>query len=164
MWLSSSIFITLHLFLMLRFISKCSDRSKEVMLPALSENCDRPTNHPTDGQKGSWVSFTSFQQESMYILERCNLYMYVFPYFRYGNSSLSGFCFSGDHLIFYRMFRKHCVFSQFTATSSPLACIAVRTFKALNAIRVYSVIFCTTNSSRVLARETFEDSWKKHNI
>ena len=50
-----------------------------------------------------------------------------------------------------------------------LAYIAVKTFKAFNAMRVYSrsywlVIFCTTNSSRVLARErwqTCENSWKK---
>ena len=42
-------------------------------------------------------------------------------------------------------------------------------FKALNTMKVYShsywlVIFCTTNSSRVLVRErwqTFENSWKK---
>ena len=47
-----------------------------------------------------------------------------------------------------------------------------KTFKAINAMRVYSrsywlAIFSTTNSSRVLARErwqTFENSWKKHNI
>merc|ERR1711860_43320 len=59
----------------------------------------------------------------------------------------------------------------FTIHCNPsLAYIAVyETFKALNATRVYSrsywlVIFCTTNSSRVLARErwqTFENSWKK---
>ena len=63
----------------------------------------------------------------------------------------------------YRVFRKNCVFSQLTATSLS------ETFKALNEMRVYShsfplVIFCTTNSSRVVARErwqTFENSWKK---
>ena len=66
----------------------------------------------------------------------------------------------------YREFRKKCVFfSQFTAT--PPTSLQ-ETFKALNKMRVYShsywlVIFCTTNSSRVLAREswqTFENSWK----
>ena len=51
----------------------------------------------------------------------------------------------------------------------PLPRLHQETFKALNAMQVYShsywlVIFCTTNSSRVLARErwqTFENSWKK---
>ena len=45
-------------------------------------------------------------------------------------------------------------------------------FKALNEMRVYShsywmLTFCTTNSSRVLARQrwqTFENNWKNHNI
>ena len=59
----------------------------------------------------------------------------------------------------------------FTIHCNPsLAYIAVRDLlQALNAMRVYShsywlVIFCTANSSRVLAREmwqTFENSWKK---
>ena len=60
----------------------------------------------------------------------------------------------------------NCVLSQFTATPpspTPL------TFKARNAMRVYSnsywmVIFCTTNNSRVQARErwlNFENSLKK---
>ena len=66
------------------------------------------------------------------------------------------------------MFRKNLVFSQFTTTPhSPLSLQG--TFKALNALGVYShsywlVIFGTTNSSRVLARErwqTYENSWKK---
>ena len=68
----------------------------------------------------------------------------------------------------YRVFRKNCVFSQFTATP-PSPTSLLDTFKALNAEQVYShsywlEIFCTTNSSRVLARErrqTFENSWKK---
>ena len=53
------------------------------------------------------------------------------------------------------MFRKNCVFSQFNATPlSPTSLL--ETFKALNAMRAKShsywlVIFCTTNSSRVLA-------------
>ena len=56
----------------------------------------------------------------------------------------------------------------FTIHCNPsFAYIAVR--EALNAMRMYShsywlVIFCTSNSSRVLARErwqTFENSWKK---
>ena len=51
-----------------------------------------------------------------------------------------------------RVFRKNFVFSQFTTTN-----IALRDLQALNAMRVYShsywlVIFCTTNSSQVLAR------------
>merc|ERR1711946_52473 len=59
-------------------------------------------------------------------------------------------------------------FSKFTATP-PWPTSLKETFEALNAMRVYShsywlVIFCTTNSSRVLARErwqTFEIFWKK---
>ena len=62
-------------------------------------------------------------------------------------------------------------FSQFTATP-PSPTSLSETLKALNAMRVYShsywlVIFCTTNSSRVLAMErwqTFKNSMKKHNI
>ena len=69
------------------------------------------------------------------------------------------------------MFWKNCVFSQF-ATTPPSPTSLQETFKALNAVRVYShsywlVISCTTNSSRVLARErwqTFENSWKKNTI
>ena len=70
----------------------------------------------------------------------------------------------------YRVFRKNCVCSQFTATPpSPASLCCKRFSKLSNAMRVYShsywlVIFCTTNSSRVLARErwqTFENSWKK---
>ena len=58
----------------------------------------------------------------------------------------------------------------FTIHCNPsLAYITEKTFKALNAMRVYShsywlVNFCKTNSSRVLAKErlqTFENSWKK---
>ena len=62
----------------------------------------------------------------------------------------------------------------FTIHFNPsLTYIAVRDLQgSLNAMRVYSrsywlVLFCTTNSSQVLARErwqTFENSWKKHNI
>ena len=55
----------------------------------------------------------------------------------------------------YRVFRKNCVFSQFTATP-PSPTSLQMTFKAGH--------FCTTNSSRVLARQrwqTFENSWKK---
>ena len=71
----------------------------------------------------------------------------------------------------YRVFRKNCIFSQFTATP-PSSISLDETFKALNAMRVYShsywqVIFCTTNSSRSLARERWQTSWnslKKHNI
>ena len=68
------------------------------------------------------------------------------------------------------------IVSQFTATP-PSPTSLKEAFKALNAMRVYShsywlVIFCTTNSSRVLARErwqTFENSWKntifnEHNV
>ena len=78
-----------------------------------------------------------------------------------------GFCFK----ISYRVFRKNCVFSQFTA--NPYSPTSLKeTCKALNAMRVYNhsfwlVIVCTTNSSRVLARErwqSFENSWKKYNI
>ena len=65
-------------------------------------------------------------------------------------------------------------FAPFTATP-PSPTLLKETFKALNAMRVNShsywlanlVNFCTTNSSSVLARErwqTFENSWKKHNI
>ena len=69
------------------------------------------------------------------------------------------------------MFRKNCVFSHFTATP-PSPTSLLDTFKALNAMRVYSlsyrpVILCTTNSRRVLAREgwqTFENSLKKNTI
>ena len=50
----------------------------------------------------------------------------------------------------YRVFRKNCVFSHFMQT---LPRLHHETFKALNAMRVYSysywlVIFCTTNSCR----------------
>ena len=67
-----------------------------------------------------------------------------------------------------RVFRKNCgFFSQFAATP-PSPTSLQETFKALNVMGVYShsywlVIFCTTNSNRVLARErwqTFENSWK----
>ena len=71
----------------------------------------------------------------------------------------------------YRVFRKNCVFSQFTATP-PSPTFLWETLKALNAMRVYShsywlVIFCTTNSSRVLERErwqTFENSLNNNTI
>ena len=64
----------------------------------------------------------------------------------------------------YRVFRKNCVFTQFTATlDSPTS--LWESFKALNAIRRYShSFFWTTNNNPVLARErwqTFENSWKK---
>ena len=66
------------------------------------------------------------------------------------------------------VFRKNCVSSQFTATP-PSPTLLSETLKALNKMQVYSnsywlAIVCTTNSSRVLARErwqTFEKSWKK---
>ena len=66
------------------------------------------------------------------------------------------------------MFRKNCVFSQFTATP-PSPTSLRETFKALNAMPVYIhsywlATFCTTNSSRVLAKErwqTLENSWRK---
>ena len=69
----------------------------------------------------------------------------------------------------YRVFRKNCVFSQFTATP-PSPTTLWETFKALKAMRVYShsywlVIFCTTTSNRVPERDrwqTFENSWKKN--
>ena len=66
----------------------------------------------------------------------------------------------------YGVFRKNCVFHNSLQPS--LDYMAVKTFKTLNAMRVYShshwlLNFCTTNSSRVLARErwqTFENSRK----
>ena len=69
-----------------------------------------------------------------------------------------------DQSAIYRVFRKSCVFSQFNATP-PSPTSLLETFKVLSAMRVYShshwlVAFCTTKSSRVLARER----WKKHNI
>ena len=75
------------------------------------------------------------------------------------------YCFLCSSHNTYRVFIKYCVFSQFTATPPS----RLHRFKALNAMQVYShsywlVIFCTTNSSRVLARErwqTYENSWKK---
>merc|ERR1712105_56655 len=68
----------------------------------------------------------------------------------------------------YRVFRKNCVISHFTATP-PSSTSLYEAFKILNAMRVYShsywlVIFCTTNNSRVLARErwlSFENSREK---
>ena len=56
----------------------------------------------------------------------------------------------------------------FTIHRNPsLVCIAVRDLKSLQSL-LLAGNFCTTNSSRVLARErwqTFENSWgKKHNI
>ena len=68
------------------------------------------------------------------------------------------------YCIIYRVFRKNCAFSQFAATPP---------FKVLTAMRVYShsywlVIFCSTNSSRVLVSERggklSRILGKKHNI
>ena len=71
--------------------------------------------------------------------------------------------------ITYRVFRKNCVFFHNSLQPLPRLHRCKRPSKLSNAIRVYShsywlVIFCTTNSSRVLARERwqiFENSWKK---
>ena len=69
----------------------------------------------------------------------------------------------------YRVFRKNCVCSQFTATPpSPASLCCKRFSKLSNAMRVYShsywlVISCTTNSSRVLARERWQ-TFEKHPV
>ena len=73
--------------------------------------------------------------------------------------------------VFYRVFRKNCVFCTIHCNPS-LAYIAERDFQSSqrNASEQSLLLAgksCTTNSSRVLARErwqTFENSWKKHNI
>ena len=57
-----------------------------------------------------------------------------------------------ERFVMYRVFRRNCVFSQFTATP-PSPSSLWETFKVLNAMRVYShsywlVIFCTTNCRR----------------
>ena len=62
----------------------------------------------------------------------------------------------------YRVLIKYCVFSQFTATP-PSPTSLLETLKAFNAEQVYShsywlEIFCTTNSSRLLAREKWQTS------
>ena len=69
---------------------------------------------------------------------------------------------------------KMCFFSQFTATHPSIANIAVIDLQSsqrnvsVQSHSYWLVIFCATNSSRVLARErwqAFENSWeKKHNI
>ena len=79
----------------------------------------------------------------------------------------------GTYIFFYMLqgVQENHVFSQFSATP-PSPTSLLETFKALNAMRVYShyywlVFFCTTNSSRVMARErwqTLENFRKKHNI
>ena len=73
----------------------------------------------------------------------------------------------------YRVFRKNCGFSQFTATPPSPTSLAVRDLqssKQRNA-SVQSLLladnFCTTNSSRVLARErwqNFENSREKNTM
>ena len=73
---------------------------------------------------------------------------------------------------YYKVIRKLCFFFTIHCNPSLAYIAAVKTFKALNAMRVYShsfwlVIFLTTNSSRVLARErwqTFENSREKSTI
>ena len=73
--------------------------------------------------------------------------------------------------VFYRVFRKNCVFCTIHCNPS-LAYIAERDFQSSqrNASEQSLLLAgksCTTNSSRVLARErwqTFENSWKKYII
>ena len=65
---------------------------------------------------------------------------------------------TGFEMMNYRVFRKKCIFSRFTATPPSPTC-SKRPSKL--AMRVYShsywlVIFCTTNCSRVLARESWQ--------
>ena len=49
--------------------NKCSDRSMKVLPPALLGNCDRPTDQSTDGQAGSWGSFTSKNKQIQKIMQ-----------------------------------------------------------------------------------------------
>ena len=80
-------------------------------------------------------------------------------------------CFDRRYALVYRVFRKNCAFLTIYCNPS-LAYIVVRDLQCFQRIAsveslLLAAFFCITNSSRVLARErwqTFENSWKKHNI
>ena len=60
----------------------------------------------------------------------------------------------------YRVFRKKCIFSQFTATP-PSPSSLKETFNASVQSLLLAGNFCTTNRSRVLAREMWQTFEKK---